>query len=63
MKTCSLFVLAVALLLTVSRSAYAEGGCVDSPENPTAVLAMVGAAGGFFTLARARLKAKNSTKS
>ena len=38
--------------------AHAQTGCTDSPENPTAVLAIVGCAGAFFSTARARLKAR-----
>ena len=34
------------------------GGCVNSPENPTALLALVGAAGGFIPYARARYRAR-----
>jgi len=34
----------LALAVTV---AHAQGGCVDSPENPTAVLGIVGALSGW----------------
>ena len=37
------FVAIAILLLTVS--AHAQGGCVNSPEAPTAVLLLVGSAG------------------
>ncbi len=37
---------------------HAQGGCVDSPENPTAILGLVGSAGAFaahlFRRSRAR---------
>lgn len=36
----------------VSLPVYAEGGCVDSPENPTAILAVVGSTGFVLALAR-----------
>jgi hypothetical protein len=35
-----------AMLLSVQLPALALGGCADSPENPTAVLALLGAAVG-----------------
>ena len=34
------------------------GGCVNSPENPTALLALVGTAAGAFTYARARYRGR-----
>ena len=45
MKKLSLLTLAIAALL-VSRPAFALGGCADSPENPTLLLA--GLAGGVY---------------
>lgn len=45
-------------LLAVPMMAHAQTGCTDSPENPTAVLAIVGFAGAFFASARRRLKAR-----
>jgi XrtJ-associated TM-motif-TM protein len=38
----SLLILAMGLLV---RFASAQTGCLDSPENPTAMLALIGAAG------------------
>jgi XrtJ-associated TM-motif-TM protein len=40
---------------------YAQNGCVNSPENPTAILAIVGSAGAFFVSARARIKARRKS--
>jgi XrtJ-associated TM-motif-TM protein len=37
---------------------YAQSGCGDSPEAPTAILAIVGSAGAFLVSARARFKAR-----
>jgi hypothetical protein len=34
---------------------------VNSPENPTAILAVVGSAGAFFVSVRARVKARRSS--
>ena len=56
MKKYFLFILAVGLLCGVSRPAHAS--CVNSPENPTAVLGLVGSAGALLTFARARLKGR-----
>jgi XrtJ-associated TM-motif-TM protein len=47
-------VVVAAVLVLVSPLLHAQGGCVDSPENPTAILAMVGAAGAV--LARLRMR-------
>ena len=62
----------VAVLLLGAASAWAQGGvvltpgsgggsggCVNSPENPTALLALVGAAGGVFSYARARARSRS----
>ncbi len=38
----------LAIVFTVAvTAAHAQGGCVDSPENPTAVLGIVGALSGW----------------
>ena len=60
----TIFLLAgIALLSSVALPLYGQGGCIDSPENPTAILAVVGSAGAFFVSARARIKARrNSAK-
>ena len=57
---------AVLFLFTVcalSAVAHAQGGtvtsgCGSSPENPTAILALVGSAGGFLVAARNRFLRK-----
>lgn len=53
------FVLTAFVLIALSGAAHAQGGtvtsgCGDSPENPTAILAMVGSAGAFVAMARRR---------
>jgi XrtJ-associated TM-motif-TM protein len=50
--------LGFALLLCVALPLNAQDGCTNSPENPTAILAVVGSAGAFFASARARIKAR-----
>jgi XrtJ-associated TM-motif-TM protein len=50
--------LLVVAVLAVPVVAHAQTGCGDSPENPTAVLALVGCAGAFFSSARRRFKAR-----
>ena len=52
------FTLVVAIALFYVPALYAQGGCVDSPENPTALLAIAGMAGAYLS---ARLK-KNKNK-
>ena len=41
-------VLSAIALLLVSTSLQAQGGCVDSPEAPTALLMLVGTVGMFY---------------
>ena len=52
MKKNLLPLIGSALLFLVTAPLHAQGsgggGCVNSPENPTAVLAAVGSAGVFF---------------
>jgi XrtJ-associated TM-motif-TM protein len=57
MKKSAFAFLCFALLLAVALPLQAQDGCTDSPENPTAILAVVGSAGAFFASARARIKA------
>jgi len=38
----------LGLLLLIASPLFAQGGCVDSPENPTVVLGLIGAAGASF---------------
>jgi XrtJ-associated TM-motif-TM protein len=53
---------ALAVSLMAALPARAQDGCVDSPENPTLVLA--GLAGGVFALSslRTRLRARRAPK-
>jgi len=57
MKKYSLYLIAAALILCAAP-VYAQGGCVDSPENPTAVLALVGSAGALLVSLRGRFGKK-----
>jgi XrtJ-associated TM-motif-TM protein len=61
MKKSLLLTLSCIALLSVARSLHAQTGCTDSPENPTAVLALVGSAGALFTTVRRRLKARRES--
>jgi XrtJ-associated TM-motif-TM protein len=63
MKKPSLLLVGIALLFTVALPLHAQGpgGCLNSPENPTAILAVVGSAGAFFVSVRARIKARRSS--
>ena len=56
-------IVTVVLLSGITASLHAQGpgGCVDSPENPTAILAVVGSAGALFAATRARIKARRSS--
>ncbi len=55
MKTTLLLAWSVLLLL-VTCPLHAQTGCGDSPENPTLVLGIVGAAGALISTLRARHK-------
>jgi len=59
-KRLQLLVWSAAFLL-VAVPLRAQTGCTDSPENPTAVLALVGSAGAFISMARARVKARRNS--
>lgn len=62
MKKSTLLLIGSAVLLAVSLPLHAQNGCVNSPENPTIVLALVGSAGAFLASARNRIKARRSAK-
>jgi XrtJ-associated TM-motif-TM protein len=49
-------------VLALPLAAHAQSGCIDSPENPTVVLALVGSAGAFFANARRRISARRSNQ-
>lgn len=59
MKKLALLVFAAAVL-SVAAPLHAQGGCVNSPENPTAILAVVGSAGAFFASTRRSIKARRT---
>jgi XrtJ-associated TM-motif-TM protein len=61
MNKSSFLLTGSALFLLVALPLHAQTGCVTSPENPTALLAVVGSAGAFFVSARARIKARRSS--
>jgi XrtJ-associated TM-motif-TM protein len=63
MTKSTIMLLGFAVLFSVALPLHAQDGCAHSPENPTAILAVVGSAGAFFASARARIKARRrSTK-
>ncbi len=53
-KIFLLTALALAYVLSVAIPACAQGGCNDSPENPTLILA--GLAGGAYAISTLRMK-------
>jgi XrtJ-associated TM-motif-TM protein len=61
MKKSALKFFSFALLLAVALPLHAQGGCDHSPENPTAILAVIGSAGAFLSSARARIKARRQS--
>ncbi|MEO6982785.1 MAG: PExPT-CTERM protein [Edaphobacter sp.] len=60
MKKSWLLLIGIVVLSSVALPLYAADGCVNSPENPTAILAVVGSAGAFFVSVRARIKARRN---
>jgi len=56
MKRSTVVYFGFAILFLAVAPLRAQTGCDDSPENPTAVLALVGAAGALFSTVRARIK-------
>jgi XrtJ-associated TM-motif-TM protein len=63
MKKSTLPLLGLALFLFVTLPMRAQGsGCENSPENPTAILAVVGGAGALFASARAQIKSRRRSK-
>ena len=58
MKKSVFVMLVVAILFAIAVPLQAQTGCTDSPENPTAVLALVGGAGALFSVVRAKMKSK-----
>ena len=59
----TLLVLSAALPLHAQGGVAESGGdCVESPENPTAILALLGSAGAFCVSARARIKARRDSR-
>jgi len=53
-RVYALFLVAFAMVL--AGPVLAQNGCTDSPENPTAILALAGSAGGVLVAARNRLR-------
>ena len=55
-------ILLVLTVLACAAPLYAQTGCEDSPESPTVVLAAIAAAGGCFSILRARLGSRQRNK-
>jgi XrtJ-associated TM-motif-TM protein len=57
------FLLIAVLVLTVgSKAAFALGGCVDSPEDPTAILAILGCGAAAIPILRSKMQARKRIK-
>jgi XrtJ-associated TM-motif-TM protein len=56
MSAMKLGCLASVLLFACAKPLFAQTGCLESPENPTVVLAIVGSAGAFYSTLRYRAK-------
>jgi XrtJ-associated TM-motif-TM protein len=62
-KMFFLFAVGAVLIATSTLRLHAQTGCEDSPENPTAVLALIGSAVAFGDYARRRFLAGRAKKS
>lgn len=49
------------LLLSCAKPLFAQTGCIESPENPTVILGVVGAAGAFFSTLRYRARTRRNS--
>lgn len=58
MKKWLPYIAVAVLMFAISDPIYAQGGCVDSPESPTAILAIAGSAGAILMVARDRFRRK-----
>lgn len=56
MSNLKLAFLASVLLFGCTTPLFGQDGCIDSPENPTVVLAILGSAGAFYSTLRRRAK-------
>jgi XrtJ-associated TM-motif-TM protein len=62
------FVIVTAIVLFSATALHAQSGgvdptgCTDSPENPTAILALAGIAGAGFAQLRVRMKVRKNKK-
>lgn len=57
-----LLAVGIVLIATSPLRLHAQEGCVDSPENPTAVLALVGSVAALGAYARRRFLASRGKK-
>jgi XrtJ-associated TM-motif-TM protein len=60
MKSAILRVVVLATFLGSALPLLSQDGCSDSPENPTAVLALIGVGGAFICVARSRFKVRRN---
>ena len=51
-----------ALFVVAPAAIFAQGGCVNSPECPTLVLGLVGAASAVFTAGRSRIRRSRAAR-
>ena len=61
MNKSILLLFGLVAMAIVASPVYGQGGCVNSPENPTVVLALVGTAGAFTASLRTRLLARRKS--
>ena len=54
--------IAVSFVVLTTRSAYALGGCVDSPEDPTVVMGMLGLGAAAAPMVWTRVKSLRNKK-
>lgn len=62
MKKSTFVYACAAVFFAFALPLWGQSGCVDSPEDPTVMLALVGASGALVSLAWARVRRHNSPR-
>ncbi len=54
----TLLAIGSVLMFAAALPLHAQSGCINSPEAPTAILAIAGSAGACIAIARTRIRAR-----
>ena len=61
-KISPLLLIAASFFAITAKSAFAQSGCVDSPEDPTVVMALLGGAAALTPLVWSKVRARRRHK-